>query len=120
MNSALSSGRCFFGRRSQCTLSNAFGLRPALCITTRFHLAAPTLNQARTVVVLERLAREIAERVRPVCAHLSETELLALASGMAVIELKFLHRASTTICERRRPSVAQLMEQRRLNEPDPP
>ena len=78
----------------------------------------PTLNHARTTVVLERLARETAERMRPVCAHLSEPELLLLASSMAVIELKFLGRASTTICEKRRPSVALLMEQLRLSEPD--
>jgi hypothetical protein len=76
------------------------------------------LNHARTIAVLERLAREIADRIRPVCAHLSENELVSLASGMAVMELKFLDRASTTLCEKGRPSVALIIEQLRLGDPD--
>jgi hypothetical protein len=72
------------------------------------------LDHARTIAVLERLTRDIAERIRASCAHLSEGELLALASTMAILELKFLDRASPTLCERRRTSIPVLAEQIRL------
>ncbi len=84
-----------------------------------FKLADPTvvphkthqLNDARYLIALERLTLEVADRLRVTCAHLSEAELIVLASGMAVIELKYLGRASPTLGERGRPIVARIKDQ---------
>ncbi|MEO5816724.1 MAG: hypothetical protein ABIT20_15730 [Gemmatimonadaceae bacterium] len=57
------------------------------------------VNDGRNTLALERLALEITERLRPCCLHLSEAELVLLATHMATIELKYVGRASTTLRE---------------------
>lgn len=60
------------------------------------------MHDVRTIIELKRLTGEIAERVRSICAHLTEPELFSLASDMAIIELKYFGVASPTLVERRR------------------
>jgi hypothetical protein len=50
-----------------------------------------------TLVVLEQMAFEIAERLRPSCAHLPTEELESLALRMAAIELKYLGLTSPSL-----------------------
>jgi hypothetical protein len=63
------------------------------------------LNDARSKDALEQLTVEVTERVRSSCLHLSEVELLLLATSMATLELKYLGYASTTLSERKLPLV---------------
>ena len=67
----------------------------------------------RIIPALERLTFEIADRIRLMCAHLSEAELISLAGEMAVIELKYMGHASPTLGERRRHIVVLLKNRRR-------
>jgi hypothetical protein len=59
--------------------------------------------------ILAELTSDVAERIRPVSGHLTETELVALATGMAKLELKYRGRASTTISERARPGISKII-----------
>jgi hypothetical protein len=70
------------------------------------------LDNARTIIELERLASEVAERVRPVCAHLSEAELFSLALAMAAVELKYIGLASLLHNEAERADVIDLHDRR--------
>ena len=48
------------------------------------------------------LALDILHRLRPVCAHMPEEELLALATQMATVELKYFEHTTVTRPPRRR------------------
>jgi hypothetical protein len=50
------------------------------------------------------LALDILSRIRPVCAHMPDTELLALATNMAVVELSYFEQVATPPVRRRRPA----------------
>jgi hypothetical protein len=43
---------------------------------------------------VQALALDIAHRLRPVCAHMPDDELLELATRMATVELKYFEAAS--------------------------
>jgi hypothetical protein len=64
---------------------------------------------ARTILALEQLTSEVAERIRPLSGHLSEVELFSLATGMARIELKYRGLASPTLSERSRPNLGRVL-----------
>jgi hypothetical protein len=49
-----------------------------------------------------QLVWRIAERVRPVCAHMPETEFRALIEKMATIEQKYIHHPNPVPKELRR------------------
>jgi hypothetical protein len=70
---------------------------------------AIAVPDARSILALEQLTSEVAERIRPFSGHLSEVELFSLASGMACIELKYRGLASPTLSERSRPNVLRLL-----------
>lgn len=48
------------------------------------------------------LALDILHRLRPVCAHMPDAELLALATRMAVVELRYFEQAAVPTTPRRR------------------
>lgn len=48
------------------------------------------------------LALDILHRIRPVCAHMPDEELLALSTRMAVVELRYFERVATQQSPRRR------------------
>lgn len=48
------------------------------------------------------LALDILHRIRPVCAHMPDEELLALSTRMALVELCYFERASEKPAVRRR------------------
>ena len=52
------------------------------------HLPTP---EARYDAQVEALATSISQRLLPSCLAMSRSELKELATGMAVIELKYLH-----------------------------
>jgi hypothetical protein len=43
---------------------------------------------------IQALALDIAHRLRPVCAHMPDEELLELATRMATVELKYFEAAA--------------------------
>ena len=47
------------------------------------------------------LALDILHRLRPVCAHMPDAELLALATHMAVVELDYFEQAAIPTPRRR-------------------
>jgi hypothetical protein len=48
------------------------------------------------------LALDILHRLRPVCAHMPDEELLALATEVASVELKYFERTTVPRAPRRR------------------
>jgi len=62
------------------------------------HLEPAISNRARA------LALDILHRIRPVCAHMPDAELLALSTNMAVVELRYFEQAATPPVRRRRPA----------------
>ena len=64
------------------------------------------MDDAHSKRALERLTFEIMERIRPSCLELSEEGLRELATGMAILELKYLGQACPTLGERNPPIVA--------------
>jgi hypothetical protein len=50
----------------------------------------------------QALALDIAHRLRPVCAHMPEDELLELATRMAAVELKYFEASAIPRPPRRR------------------
>lgn len=48
------------------------------------------------------LALDILHRLRPVCAHMPDEELLALATEMAAVELQYFERTAVPRAPRRR------------------
>jgi len=57
---------------------------------------AEVSNRARA------LALDILHRIRPVCAHMPDEELLALSTRMALVELRYFQRATVQTPGRRR------------------
>jgi hypothetical protein len=51
---------------------------------------------------IQALALDIAHRLRPVCAHMPDDELLELATRMATVELKYFEAAAVPGPLRRR------------------
>ena len=47
------------------------------------------------------LALDILHRIRPVCAHMPDEELLALSTRMASVELRYFEQAPLTASRRR-------------------
>ena len=58
------------------------------------------MNDARSRLALEHLTVEVTERIRASCLELSELELVALATNMAAVELKYLGLACPTLGDR--------------------
>ncbi len=52
------------------------------------------------------LALDIIHRIRPVCAHMPDAELLELATRMAQVELSYFEQAVVPSIPRRRPARA--------------
>ena len=50
------------------------------------------------------LALDILSRIRPVCAHMPDAELLALSTKMALVELSYFEQVATSPLRRRRPA----------------
>ena len=50
------------------------------------------------------LALDILHRIRPVCAHMPDAELLALSTNMAVVELQYFEKVAKPPVRRRRPA----------------
>ena len=48
------------------------------------------------------LALDILHRIRPVCAHMPDEELLDLSTRMALVELRYFERATVPSVARRR------------------
>jgi hypothetical protein len=48
------------------------------------------------------LALDILHRIRPVCAHMPDQELLDLSTHMAMVELRYFERAAVRPAARRR------------------
>lgn len=48
------------------------------------------------------LALDILHRIRPVCAHMPDEELLALSTRMALVELRYFEQAAVPNAPRRR------------------
>jgi len=48
------------------------------------------------------LALDILHRIRPVCAHMPDEELLDLSTRMALVELRYFERAAPRQVARRR------------------
>lgn len=48
------------------------------------------------------LALDILHRIRPVCAHMPDEELLALSTRMALVELRYFEQAVMQTSPRRR------------------
>ena len=48
------------------------------------------------------LALDILSRVRPVCAHMPDEELLALSTRMALVELRYFEQVAVPPSPRRR------------------
>lgn len=48
------------------------------------------------------LALDILHRIRPVCAHMPDEELLALSTRMALVELRYFERGILQTSGRRR------------------
>jgi hypothetical protein len=51
---------------------------------------------------IQALALDIAHRLRPVCAHMPEDELLELSARMAAVELKYFDAAAVPSASHRR------------------
>ena len=51
---------------------------------------------------IQALALDIAHRLRPVCAHMPDDELLELSTRMATVELKYFEAATVPGPPRRR------------------
>jgi hypothetical protein len=56
----------------------------------------PVSNRARA------LALDILHRIRPVCAHMPDDELLELSTRMALVELHYFEQAAPQPATRRR------------------
>lgn len=52
------------------------------------------------------LALDILHRIRPVCAHMPDSELLALSTQMAVVELSYFEQMPLPSTPRRRSASA--------------
>lgn len=51
---------------------------------------------------IQALALDIAHRLRPVCAHMPDAELLSLSTHIAGVELSYFEQAATPRPPRRR------------------
>ena len=51
------------------------------------------------------LALDILHRIRPVCAHMPDDELLALSTRMALVELHYFESAAEPPAARRRAAI---------------
>jgi len=72
------------------------------------HNTANTRTEIETVISnrARALALDIVHRIRPVCAHMPDTELLELATQMAQVELSYFEQAVVPTIPRRRPARA--------------
>jgi hypothetical protein len=72
------------------------------------HTIANTGTEIETVISnrARALALDILHRIRPVCAHMPDAELLELATRMAVVELSYFEQAGIPAIPRRRPAHA--------------
>lgn len=52
------------------------------------------------------LALDILHRIRPVCAHMPDSELLALSTQMAIVELSYFEQVAVPSTPRRRSATA--------------
>jgi len=71
-------------------------LRNAASDETAHETELAVSNRARA------LALDIMHRIRPVCAHMPDGELLALSTHMAVVELRYFEQATVSSAPRRR------------------
>ena len=63
-----------------------------------------TMDETEPVVSnrARALALDILHRIRPVCAHMPDAELLALSTRMALVELQYFEQATVPSMPRRR------------------
>lgn len=62
-------------------------------------------ERGRPSALFERLKREVAERLSPICAHMSREELQTLIEDVVTVKVKYIMREADDLLRARPPRV---------------